>query len=115
MNRVRGTAADPEHVVVSTGFAQGLSLVAQRDARDGRIRMVLSRTRRTPSTGPPSARPGSSLSGSRSTRTGLRVDLLDAADVDAVVVTAAHQYPTGGVLPPDRRSALVDWAERRGA
>src|SRR6187399_782063 len=35
---------------------------------------------------------------------GLRVDMLDAAEVDAVVVTAAHQYPTGGVLPPERRS-----------
>jgi GntR family transcriptional regulator/MocR family aminotransferase len=45
---------------------------------------------------------------------GLRVDALDAADVDAVVVTAAHQYPTGGVLPAERRSALVAWAERRG-
>ena len=45
----------------------------------------------------------------------MRVDLLDAADVDAVVVTAAHQYPTGGVLPAERRSALVAWAERRGA
>jgi gamma-glutamylcyclotransferase (GGCT)/AIG2-like uncharacterized protein YtfP len=30
-------------------------------------------------------------------------------------VTAAHQYPTGGVLPADRRSALVAWAEHRGA
>ena len=28
--------------------------------------------------------------------------------------TAAHQYPTGGVLPPDRRAALMAWAERRG-
>ena len=46
---------------------------------------------------------------------GLRVDLLDAAAADAVLVTAAHQYPTGGVLSPARRSALVDWAERRAA
>ena len=30
----------------------------------------------------------------------------------AVLVTAAHQYPTGGVLPPDRRAALLDWAGR---
>src|SRR4029453_7122383 len=32
---------------------------------------------------------------------------------DAVVVPAAHQSPTGGVLPPDRRAALLAWAERR--
>ena len=43
----------------------------------------------------------------------MRVDLLAATDADAVVVTAAHQYPTGGVLPPDRRAALLAWAERR--
>ena len=30
-----------------------------------------------------------------------------------MLVTAAHQYPTGGVLPPERRAALVDWADRR--
>ena len=32
--------------------------------------------------------------------------------VDAVVVTAAHQYPTGAVLLPERRAALVAWAAR---
>src|SRR4029078_12362732 len=35
-------------------------------------------------------------------------------DADAVLVTAAHQYPTGGVLPPDRRTALVSWAAAHG-
>ncbi len=44
---------------------------------------------------------------------GLQVELLDGVDADAVVVTAAHQYPVGGVLPADRRAALVAWAERR--
>ena len=46
---------------------------------------------------------------------GLRVDVLEALDVDGVVITAAHQYPTGAVLPPDRRARLADWAERRRA
>src|SRR5438093_1250540 len=40
---------------------------------------------------------------------------LGGADADAVVVTAAHQYPTGAVLPPARRAALVEWADRRRA
>ncbi len=31
------------------------------------------------------------------------------------MITAAHQYPTGAVLPPDRRARLADWAARRGA
>jgi GntR family transcriptional regulator/MocR family aminotransferase len=46
---------------------------------------------------------------------GLIVERLEAADVDAVVVTAAHQYPTGGVLSAERRTALLSWAERRRA
>ncbi len=39
---------------------------------------------------------------------------LERLDVGAVFVTPAHQYPTGAVLSPARRAALIDWA-RRGA
>ena len=34
---------------------------------------------------------------------------------DAVLVTPAHQFPTGVVLSPDRRAAVLDWAERSDA
>jgi GntR family transcriptional regulator/MocR family aminotransferase len=30
-------------------------------------------------------------------------------------VTPAHQYPTGAVLAPERRAALLDWSSQRGA
>ena len=43
---------------------------------------------------------------------GLRVDALD--DVDAVVVTPDHHFPSGVALAPGRRRALVDWAARGG-
>jgi GntR family transcriptional regulator / MocR family aminotransferase len=46
---------------------------------------------------------------------GVRIDRLEAARVDAVLVTPAHQFPTGAVLGPARRAALLDWARRRGA
>lgn len=46
---------------------------------------------------------------------GLVVSELAAADVDAVVVTPAHQYPTGVVMSPERRSALISWARDRRA
>jgi GntR family transcriptional regulator/MocR family aminotransferase len=39
---------------------------------------------------------------------GLRVDALP--DVDAVVVSPDHQFPTGTILSPERRRGLVDWA-----
>jgi GntR family transcriptional regulator / MocR family aminotransferase len=37
---------------------------------------------------------------------GIRLDGLDA---DAVLVTPAHQFPTGAVLAPERRRALLAW------
>ncbi|MEU1805512.1 PLP-dependent aminotransferase family protein [Streptomyces sp. NPDC019937] len=41
---------------------------------------------------------------------GLRVDDLVRTPARAVVVGAAHQFPTGTVLPPARRARLVRWA-----
>jgi GntR family transcriptional regulator/MocR family aminotransferase len=42
---------------------------------------------------------------------GARTDELSAAPgVGAVLLTPAHQYPTGVPLHPDRRAAVVDWA-----
>ncbi|MCG8924000.1 PLP-dependent aminotransferase family protein [Lentzea sp. CC55] len=46
---------------------------------------------------------------------GLRVDLLSKTDCKAVLVTAAHQFPLGVVLHPERRRALVEWARERDA
>ena len=41
------------------------------------------------------------------------IDALPAAD--AVLVTPAHQFPTGACSHPDRRAALVAWARRHDA
>jgi GntR family transcriptional regulator / MocR family aminotransferase len=41
---------------------------------------------------------------------GLRVDDLAATPARAVVVGAAHQFPTGTTLSPARRAGLVRWA-----
>jgi GntR family transcriptional regulator/MocR family aminotransferase len=43
-------------------------------------------------------------------RDGLRVDDLARTPARAVVVGAAHQFPTGAVLSPARRARLVRWA-----
>ena len=32
-------------------------------------------------------------------------------DAEAVLVTPAHQFPTGCVLSRERRAALIEWAE----
>jgi GntR family transcriptional regulator/MocR family aminotransferase len=114
LNRVRGTAADPADIVICSGFAQGLSLIARVLGAAGARRIAIE----DPSD--PEYRATIGAAGLESVAipvddAGLRIDLLEAADAEAVVVTAAHQYPTGGVLSADRRAALVRWAERRGA
>ena len=46
---------------------------------------------------------------------GIDVEALAAANVRAVVLTPAHQAPTGVVLAPERRHALLAWARERDA
>ena len=46
---------------------------------------------------------------------GVDVAALDTSGAEAVVLTPAHQWPTGVVLAPERRLALLDWAARRDA
>jgi GntR family transcriptional regulator/MocR family aminotransferase len=43
---------------------------------------------------------------------GLRTDML--AGVDSVVVSPAHQFPTGVALAADRRAGLIGWARTTG-
>jgi GntR family transcriptional regulator / MocR family aminotransferase len=46
---------------------------------------------------------------------GLEARLLTNTSADAVVMTPAHQYPTGAVLSEERRAELLLWAKAHGA
>jgi GntR family transcriptional regulator/MocR family aminotransferase len=46
---------------------------------------------------------------------GIRVDELARSGADAVILTPAHQFPTGVVLSPDRRTALLAWLREADA
>jgi GntR family transcriptional regulator/MocR family aminotransferase len=114
LDRARGTAIDPDDVIVTNGFGQGIGLVSAALAASGVGRIGVE----DPSLDDTQAvirAAGLEVVGLPVDASGLVVDALDAVDVGAVVVTAAHQYPTGAVLPPDRRAALVAWAVRRDA
>ena len=113
LNRVRGTAADPAHVVVCSGFAQGLGLTV-RALRDRGARVVAVEDPSDPEYRATIRDAGLAWVAIPVDGAGLLVERLAASDADAIVVTAAHQYPTGGVLPPERRAALVAWATGRG-
>jgi GntR family transcriptional regulator/MocR family aminotransferase len=45
---------------------------------------------------------------------GMKIDDLTRTGVDVAVLTPAHQFPTGVVLSPRRRLALLDWAAHGG-
>lgn len=111
LGRTRGAAADPEQTMICTGFAQGLSLTCRWLQRRGVERVALEDPGWHPArliveaTGlEPVAVP---VDGE-----GIQVDALAASGAGAVVVTPAHQFPTGCVLGSERRAALIEWAER---
>ena len=104
--RTRGVRAQPDDIIVVSGVAQALALLAQV-LRAGGISEF-----------------GMEDPGSRGARdqiahwgvrpVGVPVDeqgvLVSAlAGLEVVVLTPAHQYPTGVVLSPERRRALLDW------
>jgi GntR family transcriptional regulator/MocR family aminotransferase len=111
LNRVRGTAAEPADVVAATGFAQGLALVLRALHAAG-ARRVAVEDPSDPEYRAAIRDAGLDWVAIPVDEAGLRVDRLVALGADAVVVTAAHQYPTGAVLSADRRQALLDWAIR---
>ncbi|MBO8202517.1 PLP-dependent aminotransferase family protein [Streptomyces smyrnaeus] len=111
--RARGVRADPERIVVCAGFAQGVALLARVVAGEIAVEEYgLPFHRELLDTQPARTRP------LPVDAHGARTQLLDTgrdfADVRAVLLTPAHQYPLGVPLHPDRRAAVVDWAGRRG-
>ncbi|WP_052863775.1 MocR-like pyridoxine biosynthesis transcription factor PdxR [Streptomyces niger] len=112
--RARGVHAHPDRIVLCAGFMQGLALLArllrQAGAREAAVesyglpfhRDVLDRAGLRPVPLPVDAH-------------GARTDTLTGrSGTGAVLLTPAHQFPTGVPLHPDRRAAAVDWARRTG-
>ena len=111
--RVRGVRVDPGRIVVTQGFTQALDLVCRVLVGRGATRIAFE----TPSIRElweTATASGLTLVGCPVDGSGLRTDELWQLEVQAVVVSPAHQYPTGAVLAPSRRVALLDWAARTG-
>jgi GntR family transcriptional regulator/MocR family aminotransferase len=109
LGRVRGAAADPERIVVCTGFAQGLNLVLRALIEVGVRRVAFEDPGYSDTVDSTAALGVETLAVPVDDR-GIDVDALDATGARAVVLTPAHQWPTGVVLAPERRQALVRWA-----
>jgi len=105
--RARGAATDPEHVIVCGGFRSGFSALCRRLREQGTesiavedpgwhpLRLVIEQA-------------GLRVRPVPVDEHGLRVDAL--GDAPVVVVTPAHQFPTGVALSAERRAALIEWA-----
>ncbi|RGA02550.1 PLP-dependent aminotransferase family protein [Microbispora triticiradicis] len=115
LGRVRAADVTPEDVVILTGMAQGLSLVLHALARErGRGAVLAVEDPTSARQLPLLRRTGARLVPVPVDGEGIVVEDLPAG-ADAVLVTPAHQYPTGVVLSPRRRAALAGWAARTGA
>jgi GntR family transcriptional regulator / MocR family aminotransferase len=114
LGRVRGVAADPASVVVTSGYSQGQGIVCRVLAARGARRIAFENPSHTEQRRI-ATHAGLAVVPIAVDEAGIRVDELEKADVDAVVLTPAHQHPTGAVLAGDRRTALLTWLRARDA
>jgi GntR family transcriptional regulator / MocR family aminotransferase len=114
LGRVRGVACTPDQVMICNGFGHGFAVVLQALVDRGLTGVAVE----VPGYEEPRdqiRRAGARVHPIAVDGDGLRTDLLAAAPVGAVVVTPAHQSPTGVVMSAARRSELADWARTTGA
>ncbi|RKN39047.1 PLP-dependent aminotransferase family protein [Streptomyces hoynatensis] len=110
--RARGVFAEPGRIVVCSGFHHGLGLLA-------RVPRIRRRTLAVESYGLFAQHRLLAAEGVRTTalpvdERGAVVGELAGRQAGAVLLTPAHQFPTGAWLHPERRAAVVDWARESG-
>ncbi|MFD8690914.1 PLP-dependent aminotransferase family protein [Streptomyces sp. NPDC059651] len=114
LSRARGVYADPERIVICSGFVHGLMMMG-KVLRERRVREVAVESY------------GLDVHTRLLVEAGLRIPCLPLDELGsrtgelpamrgagAVLLTPAHQFPTGVPLHPDRRAAAVDWARSTG-
>ncbi|OKI27246.1 GntR family transcriptional regulator [Saccharothrix sp. CB00851] len=109
LRRSRGADAEAASVSVCAGVTDGLARTCRALRAEGITDLAVE------DPGWPRLRAAASSAGLRVHPVpvdddGLRVDDLAPTPARAVVVGAAHQFPTGTVLSPARRAGLIRWA-----
>ncbi len=107
--RARGVRTEPDRIVICSGFAHALRLLFGEGVLRGPLAVE--------AYGLGFHRGLLETAGVRTVplpldEQGARVERLGRER--AVLLTPAHQFPTGGPLDPTRRTAVVDWARARG-
>jgi GntR family transcriptional regulator / MocR family aminotransferase len=107
LGRTRGVIADPEQIVVVQGTAQGVDLLLRVLRARGASRVAVEDPSHTTQHERGRAH-GFELRPQRVDGDGMIIGELEA---DAVLVTPAHQFPTGSVLSGERRRQLLAWSD----
>ena len=112
--RARGVRARPGNIVICSGAAEGLNLVAGALSKIG-VAAVAVEAFGLNAQRAALARAGLRCPPLAVDSDGADVMALDGmADAGAVLLTPSHQFPLGVPLHSDRRAAVVDWARRTG-
>ncbi|MCC5476268.1 PLP-dependent aminotransferase family protein [Streptomyces sp. JA03] len=111
--RMRGVRADPDEVLIVAGTAQALTLLHPVLRADGIDTVAVE------DPGSLGARQHLHAGGLTTPPVpvdadGVRVDVLRATGARAVLLTPAHQFPTGVVTSGERRRELLAWARDGG-
>ncbi|MFJ9549112.1 aminotransferase-like domain-containing protein [Streptomyces erythrochromogenes] len=108
LSRTRGVRTGPENIVVCSGFANGLRLLASLRPRDWAVEAY----------GLPFHHGILDAAGIRPHPVAVDEDGARTGEVPArartLLLTPAHQFPTGCALLPARRAAAVEWARSTG-
>ncbi|HEX5191700.1 MAG TPA: aminotransferase class I/II-fold pyridoxal phosphate-dependent enzyme [Solirubrobacteraceae bacterium] len=115
LNRVRGTSASPETIMITNGFAQAVSLLLGVLAARGARTLAVEDPSASDDARPIAHAYGMRLVGVPVGADGIHVDAVARLDADLLILTPSHQWPTGGVLSPEARGAVIAWAQRTGA
>ncbi|GAA2810550.1 PLP-dependent aminotransferase family protein [Kitasatospora sp. CM 4170] len=107
--RVRGVRTDPDHLLVCAGFTQGLGLLCAA-LRGRRARSLAVEEYGLPPQHEVVRAAGLTTAPLPLDCSGARTELLAGRRDAAVLLTPAHQFPTGAALSAERRAAAVAWA-----
>ncbi len=113
LGRVRAVVADPQRVFITAGATHALGILWQALRQRG-ARRVAVEDPAWPAIPGSIAQAGLEVVPVAVDEHGLDAGALEDSGADAVVLSPAHQYPTGMVLAPARRAELIAWARRHG-
>jgi GntR family transcriptional regulator/MocR family aminotransferase len=114
LSRTRGVFGNSEDVTVAQGYTQALRLVCEA-LRSRGVRRICVEDPSFDHQWDIVRSAGLEICPVAVDSDGICVDALARTGVPAVIVTPAHQFPTGVVMASARRVALIAWARATGA